>query len=61
MEIPSDQLHLFHVKFVKSTERIKWRQQQLRSLFKEGKEHLTEEYLPLEELLVEYQDIFSLE
>ena len=42
-------------------ELIKWRQQQLRSMLKEGKEHLSDEYLPLEELLAEYHDIFSLE
>ena len=58
----SDKLNVFSVSAPVSSERMKWRQQQLGNLLRSTREQLSEEhYLPLEELLSEYHDVFSLE
>ena len=46
-----------------SSERVKWRQQQLSQLLRDTKGRLSSEgdHLPLEELLSEYHDVFSLD
>ena len=45
-----------------SSERVKWRQQQLSQLLRDTKGRLSEgDRLPLEELLSEYHDVFSLD
>ena len=45
-----------------SSERVKWRQQQLSKLLRDTKGRLSEgDHLPLGELLSEYHDVFSLD
>ena len=58
-----DQVNLFGISLQskKTVERIKWRQQQMSKMLRESNKLLSEEHLPLEDLLVEYHDIFSLE
>ena len=52
-----DELNVFT-----SSERVRWRQQQLGNLLRSTERRLSEEdHLPLEELLSEYHDVFSLE
>ena len=57
-----DELNVFCVSAPVSSERMKWRRQQLNNLLRSTKEQLSEgHYLPLEELLSDYHDVFSLE
>jgi len=58
----SDELNEFSVSTPVSSECMKWRQQQISNLLRCTKEQLSEEnYLPLEDLLTDYHDVFSLE
>ena len=58
----SDELNVLSVSAPVSSEWMECRQQQLGNLLRSTKEQLSEEhYLPLEELLLDYHDVFSLE
>jgi len=47
--------------FEESAEHTKWRQMQLMRLLEQSESSLTEDHLPLRELLAEYHNIFSIE
>ena len=53
------QVNLFGISLQseKTVEQIKWRQQQMSKILRESNKLLSEEHLPLEDLLVEYHDI----
>ena len=63
-EMMQQSLNIYSVAVPTSTssERVKWRQQQLSQLLRDTKGRLSEaDHLPLEELLSEYHDVFSLD
>jgi len=55
-----DQVNLFSIN-LPSEKTTEWRQQQMSKILKESNKLLLEEYLHLEDRLMEYHDIFSLE
>jgi len=57
----SDELNVFSVLASVSSEHMKWRQQQLSNLLNTKEQLSEEQFLPLEELLTDYHNIFSLE
>jgi len=61
VKVTGTQQSLFGIQLDKSVERIEWRKQQLYKMLEKAWKHSPGEFSPLEQLLAEYLDIFSLE